>query len=463
MFKLTLPRRVALALLILSASPLAPVAPGWTGLAALADDDAPGGGGLGPAGPSGPDGPGGGGGMNMWGQGRRVSNCFFFSCPRQQRSRRMAREQVRKPAAPLEFVLFDVGPEARGALERARFAVLADGPLTTAAGRILRVRAPEGMGARTALRRLTAAAPSATVARNDIYRSFLRPAARAQGRAARSVTLTASVGCAAGATVAMVDTDVDPRHPALAGAAISRMAMRAPDRRPSTSRHGTAVASMLVGREDGPAPGLAPGLRLVVVDAFHADASGQDATDAFDLARALDLLANQEASVINLSLTGPDNAVLARVVAQLVGNGRALVAAAGNDGPKAKPLYPAAYSGVIAVTAVDVAGVPWRRAARGAHVAFAAMGVDLALAGRKGEAESYSGTSFAAPAVSAMIAAKGIAPGDGPAAAQRASALYEGLAALAEDKGERGRDPVYGHGVLQPGDACRFANKPAQK
>ena len=462
MFKLTFLRRIALALPILAASPLAPVPPGWFGLAALADDDAPGGGGLGPAGPSGPDGPGGGGGMNMWGQGRRVSNCVLFWCPT-QRPRRAARKQVQRPAAPAEFVLFDVSPEARGAVEQARFAVLAEGPLTIAAGRILRVRAPEGMGARTALRRLTEAAPSATVARNDSYRSFLRPAARAQRRAARSVTLTASVGCAAGATVAMIDTDVDTRHPALAGAAISRMAMRAPDRRPSTSRHGTAVASMLVGREGGPAPGLAPGLRLVAIDAFHADASGQDATDAFDLARTLDLLANQEASVINLSLTGPDNPVLALMVARLIESGRTLVAAAGNEGPKAKPLYPAAYPGVIAVTAVDAAGAPWRRAARGDHVAFAAYGVDLALAGRHGEAEPYSGTSFAAPAVSAMVAAKSMGVTGSATAMQASRNVSERLAALAQDRGEPGRDPVYGHGVLQPADACRFAGKPVQE
>jgi subtilisin family serine protease len=353
-------------------------------------------------------------------------------------------------------VLFGAAPESRAAIEQARFSVIADGPLATVPGRILRVRAPAGMGERTALRRLATAAPGATLARNDRYRSFLRPASRSTAAPGRAILLNAAVGCAVGVTIAMVDTDVDAAHPALAGASISRMTLRAPDRAPSSARHGTAVASMLVGRESGPAPGLAPAARLVAVDAFHRDGAGQDATDAFDLARALDLLATQEAAVINLSLTGPDNAVLERLVARLVADGRRLVAAAGNDGPRARPSYPAAYPGVLAVTAVDAEGAPWRRAARGAHVAFAALGVDLGLAGRNGAAEPYTGTSFAAPAVSAMIAAESLS--------QRPSgpSVAEWLARLAEDRGEPGRDAVYGFGLLKPADACNAVAKAAQ-
>lgn len=392
--------------------------------------------------------------MAPWaGRRSRNANCYLFYCP--PRTRKVRATAQRRRAAPAvaaapplrrEFVAFDVTPDERAAITRQRFTVVADGPLTTRPGRILRLRSPEGMGQRTALRHLSAAAPGAVLARNDRYRSFLRPAAQ-QRRAMPGRTLSAAVGCAAGATLAMIDTAVDPSHPALSGADVSTLALRAPDRQPSANRHGTAVASMLIGKEGSPAPGLAPAARLVAIDAFHRDSSGLDATDAFDLVRALDLLANQQAAVINLSLTGPDNPVLARMIAVLVDAGRLIVAAAGNDGPRARPLYPAAYPGVIAVTAVDEAGMPWRRAARGEHIAFAALGVDLALAGRDGGAEAYTGTSFAAPTVSAMIAAKSLKVAETP--------LRDRLAALAQDRGEPGRDAVYGHGIVQPADACR--------
>jgi SAM-dependent methyltransferase len=387
--------------------------------------------------------------------------CGFFFCKPQRAKRSVARprrsnattqqselrrsEPVQRQQRP-ELVAFDVSTLEAERIRLARFIVVAESPLGTAPGRILRLQAPRGVGRTTALRRLAEAAPGAVIARNDSYRSFLRPASE-RGRHTRGLVLAPAVNCAAGATIAMVDTAVDVAHPALAGANLSMLEMRAPDRQPSTARHGTAVASMLIGREGSPAPGLSPMVRLLAVDAFHRNEAGHDVSDAYDLARALDLLANQDADVINLSLAGPDNRVLANVVQTLLDRGRIIVAAAGNDGPHAKPLFPAAYSGVIAVSAVDGNDRPWRRSAAGQHVAFTALGVGLSLAGRDGGAEVYSGTSFAAPVVSAMLAARELRRGG--------VTLNERLVSLARDRGEPGRDPVYGHGVVEPTDACK--------
>lgn len=450
----------AFAALLLAGAPLLPGSMPALFFTALADDDGgdDGGGGGGGGGIGGGGGAGGGEAAGGGGSGRmplgqsrqyagRGSNCFLFFCSPQRTGRAPRRPEpaVARSRTQHEFVAFNVDPEARAAITRERLVIVAEGPLTTQPGAVLRLRAPEGMGQRTALRRLAQIAPGAIVARNDRYRSFLRPAS--QGSRVRSGrSLTAAVTCVAGATIAMIDTAVDLQHPALTGTDINIVPLRAADRRPSASRHGTAVASMLVGKEGGPAPGLAPAARLVAVDAFHRDAAGNDATDAFDLVRALDFLANQQVNVINLSLAGPDNPVLANMIALLIERGRTIVAAAGNDGPKAQPLFPAAYPGVIAVTAVDEAGRPWRRAAIGRHVAFAALGVDLSLAGRGGGAEAYTGTSFAAPVVSAMIAAKSLRA-DG-------LSLKDRLVAIARDRGEPGRDPVYGHGIVEPSDAC---------
>ncbi len=64
-----------------------------------------------------------------------------------------------------------------------------------------------------------------------------------------------------------------------------------------------------------------------------------------------------------------------------------LIAAAGNDGPRAAPAHPAALADVLAVTAIDARLRAWRRAAQGAHVDLAAPGVQIwsaaSIKGRK--------------------------------------------------------------------------------
>jgi subtilisin family serine protease len=91
--------------------------------------------------------------------------------------------------------------------------------------------------------------------------------------------------------------------------------------------------------------------------------------------------------------------------------------------------------------------------------------------------EPFSGTSFAAPIVSAMLAAelqRARAPATAPAtpAASGAPAalaaapppadtradpvqLRARLASLAADSGAPGRDEIYGFGIVKPADACR--------
>jgi hypothetical protein len=84
--------------------------------------------------------------------------------------------------------------------------------------------------------------------------------------------------------------------------------------------------------------------------------------------------------VINMSLAGPRNAILDRLIRDAVASGRTIVAAAGNGGPTAPPAYPAAVPGVIAVTAVDKNRQVYRLAQRGRHIAVSAYGVDVLAA-----------------------------------------------------------------------------------
>jgi hypothetical protein len=150
----------------------------------------------------------------------------------------------------------------------------------------------------------------------------------------------------AASRVGLIDDGVDAHHAALdtvtihahgcAGASLPAV-------------HGTAVASLLAGRA-GHFHGAAPGAELYAADVFCGRPTG-GAVD--EVSEAFAWLVHEQVPVINVSLVGPANRTLESVVAGAVARGYLIVAAVGNDGPAAPPLYPAAWPGVVGVTAVD--------------------------------------------------------------------------------------------------------------
>lgn len=351
---------------------------------------------------------------------RRLERLFGASPPAQRGT----------APARADLVVLGVGPEALASLRQQDFVVVAS---REAAG-LARLRGPAGLGAVAALARLRGVAPGATAARNDRYRLAQEEAEASPDAATPPQHLAppAICGDADGPLVALIDTGVDARHPELEGRIERQESLRGPGRRPARTAHGTAVALRL--------SGAAPGLRIAVLDAFHLGPDGE-AADAFDVAAALARVAATGARLANVSFVGPANAVVERLGAEAAAAGVVFVAAAGNDGPRARPLYPAAYPWTVAVSAVDAQGRPWARSAAGPHIGFAAHGVELRLQpGAAAPTRRWSGTSFAAPLVTAAIAAL---PEAGPG-------IVERLATLARDAGAPGRDPVFGWGIVEP-------------
>ena len=141
---------------------------------------------------------------------------------------------------------------------------------------------------------------------------------------------------------------------------------------------------------------------------------------------------------------------LEAMVRRLVDDRRmVLVAAVGNGGAQQPVAYPAAYEGVIGVTALDARGRVYRGAQRGAGVDLAAPGVGLLLATSIRGAREQTGTSFATPFVTAAAA---LALGQNPTLGPTEVAAL--LAGSARDTGDVGRDDVFGHGMLQAGWLC---------
>lgn len=289
------------------------------------------------------------------------------------------------------------------------------------------LRVPDGLDTAAALARLRDAQPGLQADFNHLYARS--GDVGAQGRAA--------VPAPGGPLrVGLVDGGVDRRHAALrhaGGASFGCGGAVLP------SEHGTAVASLLVGRDRGFA-GAAAKAELFAADVY---CDKPDGGSAEDVVRALAWMARERVAVVNVSLVGPPNRLLEQGVAAFVKRGHLLVAAVGNDGPAAPPLFPAAYPGVVGVTAVNPARRVLPEAAQGPQVLLAAPGADLAVARSGGGYGVARGTSFAAPLVAGLLAAELREPD--PAAA---AAALERLAASAVDLGAPGRDPVYGRGLV---------------
>ena len=160
--------------------------------------------------------------------------------------------------------------------------------------------------------------------------------------------------------------------------------------------------------------------------------------------------------VINISLSGEPNLLMAAAVSHAAARGGVMVAAAGNGGPDAPPAYPGAYRDVIAVTAVDQDAKVFPDANRGDYIAFAAPGVRIWAPGGGGFGQYLTGTSFASPFVAASAA---LALGNG--SVRDAAGLREQLAAHSLHLGPPGKNPIYGYGLLRAPSACNASSAAA--
>jgi subtilisin family serine protease len=327
------------------------------------------------------------------------------------------------------------------ALERARAEGFGVGRTRTLEGldaTIVVLQAPAGMSTRRALQRLRALDPGGIYDFNHVY---LNSGSVADGAADLPAKDADPVSPASGARIGLIDGGVQRNHPVFQGVSIREHGC-ADGNVPSA--HGTAVASLLVGHGDH-FSGAAVGAELYSADVYCGLASG-GAVDA--VADAFAWLSRERVPVINISLVGPANGLLEQVIRIVAARGHIVVAAVGNDGPGAPPLYPAAYPEVVAVTGVDSHRRVLVEACRGKHVDFAAPVADMAAAGLDAEFSLVSGTSFAAP-IAAGLFARELATVD----RTRAEAALAALTAQAVDLGARGPDKVYGNGLI--GDTLR--------
>jgi subtilisin family serine protease len=361
-----------------------------------------------------------------------------------QHRERIDKDPNGQPVVRGEVVVYSPSAAALAAAHAAGFTVARQRVLSGLGVTVVVLQAPEGVDTEDAVAQMRELDPSGTYDFNHLYTGGgavqakdAGPGAKATGATGPSAKASEPAGPVAGSDTArprvgLIDGGIDAKHPALRRADVQHHGC---DGAAKPTAHGTAVASLLVGRASG-FSGAAPAAMLYAADVYCGQLTG-GAVDA--LVEALDWMARERVPVVNISLVGPSNATLARVVAAVLARGHVVVAAVGNDGPAAPPLYPASYPGVVGVTAVDARDRVLPEAARGPQVAFAAPGADLAVAasGTEGYAPAR-GTSFASPIVAGLLASTG----------QRGEAAVAQLVRVAVDLGPPGRDPIYGYGLV---------------
>jgi hypothetical protein len=325
-----------------------------------------------------------------------------------------------------EYVAVDPSPEVLAAVQAGGFTIASTEAVEGLDLRYVTLRAPGEISLRQGLERLRKLAPKGEFTANHIYfQSGEAPAAAASVELAASTAFTEPAiglidgGVARGASVGKI------RQQGFAAGA------------PAANAHATAMASLIAGTRD--VKSAAPGSPLLVADIYGRDPAGGN---ALALTQALGWLAKQGAPVVVIGLVGPANPLVSRAVEHAQARGMIIFAPVGNAGSAAPPMFPAAYPGVVGVTAVDGRNRVLVEAGRGAHVDFAAPGADILAAGPDGRPTRVRGTSYAAPLAAGRLWSLR-AGGEGLAR----------LSAEAVDLGQRGRDPQFGQGLVC--GACR--------
>ena len=244
--------------------------------------------------------------------------------------------------------------------------------------------------------------------------------------------------------VAVIDSQIDVRHPDLAGQIAEQFDAVGTAGRPHA--HGTGMVGAIAAQRK--LLGIAPGAKILAVRAFSPDAQQSPQATTRHIVAGLEWAIGKGARVINMSFAGPHDPMLALAMKRAHDKGVVLIAASGNAGAKSPPLYPAADPHVIAVTATDPDDKLMPAAVRGPHLAVAAPGVDIMVPAPDDAYSLTTGTSVAAAHVSGVAAL--LIERQPTASAQL---ILEVLTSTARRLGTQVRDDQFGWGLVDPAAA----------
>ncbi|MDN3380743.1 MULTISPECIES: S8 family serine peptidase [unclassified Pseudoalteromonas] len=302
---------------------------------------------------------------------------------------------------------------------------------------LVRFNTPQGVNSKNELLKALNLDESAILDRNHIYQAQT-------GEPALKVTQKKSIApyCTQSVKIGMIDSAINTKHSAFKGANIITQSFL-PKGLSSPNLHGTAIAGLITGKGANLSP-LLSSAKLYSAEVFYRQSDYAQGATLFAIVEALNWLVSNKIPVINMSLTGPNNAVLEASITAAIKQNVLIIAAAGNQGPASQPLYPGAYKSVIAVSAIDSKNQIYRWSNKGDYIDFTAFGVNVVTSQGNGKFGRESGTSMAAPHVSAALSCLLLKHDN-----NKTKALTE-LTSLAIDLGEQGKDTTFGYGAIYP-------------
>ena len=200
--------------------------------------------------------------------------------------------------------------------------------------------------------------------------------------------------------IAIIDTGVDYRHPDLNGRIVTRRDFVAGGSDFTGDRHGTEVAGVIAATAGGGLGvlGVAPKSRLVALKAcwpLRQDAA-EAACNSFTLAQALQAAITAHADIVNLSLAGPPDPLLARLIHYGMERGIIYVGALPPARVGPHDAFPTDIPGVLAVQSAEDA------AASSRHLLAPGHGILTLAPG--GHYDFASGSSLATAEVTGVVA-----------------------------------------------------------
>jgi subtilisin family serine protease len=201
-------------------------------------------------------------------------------------------------------------------------------------------------------------------------------------------------------SVGIIDTGVDREHPELADRIVySRNLVTHDQNAFDLDEHGTAVAGIIASAANNEVGivGVAPDVQLMVFKACHQEAlSRRTSCDSVSIIKALSDVLQQQPDILNMSLSGPADAVIARLLHRAYEQGIILVAAV-DESVGEQGSFPANLPEVIPVgtTISDPAGLGWVLRAPGTDMLTTAPGATYGF---------KSGSSMATAYVSGIVA-----------------------------------------------------------
>jgi subtilisin family serine protease len=198
--------------------------------------------------------------------------------------------------------------------------------------------------------------------------------------------------------VAVIDTGADMHHPDLPDNIVARNFVDDDAGAFQEDAHGTAVAGVIAAIPNNGVgiAGIAPDVRLLLYKAcWRVAATGTKAAcNSFTLAQALAAAIEAHADIINLSLAGPSDPLLTRLIDRATAAGIIVVGAVPPDGRRDS--FPTNIAAVIAVDALesghDISGV------------LRAPGRDVVSLAPHAHYDFYSGSSLATAEVTGLVA-----------------------------------------------------------